>query len=174
MTSEIKQKSEISHDDRPIIITYGMWDDLHREIALLKQERVAFLHATGVQRFDPDFYDLEAGEDKVILAKFGYTDVYGKMNEETLNMAKEKGELIFEYMIEEQKKCPKNQVFLLKTKHVCDLFGIKSRSTAINWMEQTQKMFLNRVVLKLMKGGMNGYWAMMLTADEIEKLNPVR
>lgn len=170
----MKQKSETRWEDQPIIITNGMWDSMLNEIALLKQERTAFLHATGVQRFDPGYYDLEAGEDKEILARFGYTDVYGETNEAALNMSKEKGELIFEHLIEEQKKCPKNQIFLLKTKHVCDLFGIKSRSTAIDWMEQTQKMFFGRVVLQLMKGGKSGYWAMMLTADEIEKINPVR
>ncbi len=151
-----------------------MWEKVQDDIAILNKELGAALHATGVRRYSPDLYNLENGEDKEILESLGFVDIYRLEKEQQDNLSKNKAEQIFEYLIQEQKKCSNGRIFPLKTKDVCDLFGIKSRSLAIDWMERTKKMFSEKVVMQRMKGGSNGYWIMTLTDDEISKLNLVR
>lgn len=157
--------------DKTIVVTAGMWDDVLLEIAHLKKERDAILHATGVKRFDPEIYNLEKGEDREILNHYGYTDVFSEAEEKSSMMTKEKADLIYEHMIEQQKLCPPNQFFVLKTKDVLDLFGTKNKSRAIDWMEKTAKMYPGRVIRQKVKGGPNGYWIMTLSASEIKELD---
>jgi hypothetical protein len=166
--TEIEQKSDMKWEDRPITITAGMWEELQTQNDRLRREIAAILHATGVKRFDPDLFDYESGEDKKRLAEYEFTDVYALQEE--ANMTKEKADVIFEYMIEQQKLCFGLQVFLLKTKHVCEIFGTSRRETAIKYMEQTEKIYRGRVIRQHNKGGPKGYWSMALTNDEISKI----
>jgi hypothetical protein len=163
MAQDIAAKN-VDQPDNAIIITARMWENMQMENAHLKRRLAALEHATGVLRFESDLYDTEEIQER--LAEHDFKDVYREIEERVFGTAEDKAVMIYEHLRTEQKKLPRLQVFLLKTKNVKDLFGTKSGDSAIKWMQETAKMYVGKVVLRKVNNGPHGTWEMYLTADE--------
>jgi hypothetical protein len=172
MESEASVKTDSQNE--MILITASMWENLQMDLAKLRRELNALEHASGVLRYDADIVDYEHGEDKKLLAEHGFKDVYKEIEERVFGSTEEKPIRIYEYMKEEQKKLPDKRVFLLTTKHVKNLFGTESGTSAIDWMENTSKMYVGKVIKMKENTGPHGRWIMFLTDDEIRNIRGER
>ena len=169
MTSETAAKSMSNHGEM-ILVTAEMWENLQLSIAEMRRELAAIKHASGIKRYDPEIVDYEHGEEKELLAEHGFKDVYKEIEERVFGSTEEKPIQIYEYMKEEQKKLPLNQVFVLTVNHVKKLCGTGSRTSAISWMTNTSKMYPGKAIKMKENTGPNGKWIMILSNDEITKI----
>lgn len=164
-------RAESNYDDQLKVVTNREWEELHREIALIRREMSSLAHATGARRFDPEYYDLEHGEDRKRLEEAEMIDVYAELESKIYDFKRGSEDRIFDYMIEEQQKLPDNRTFVLRGHHVREILGISSRSAAIRHMQAVEKKYRGQIILqKLVAGNSKGAWVLFFATDEIGKI----